>query len=237
MKKIAIIGLALGSLLSGCASHVLDSDAATETEVSIAQSQELETVKSQVKSLRWRVSKLKKRLDGPRQVVHTTDPNAEYGYLEVKQRITDLERAWRQAPRSNASNSTGGSEVDVRRRFADLNKKLDQLAVSQKSAQAQHKKLSDGLDQDRELVTDYLTSLEEKIAKLEKSQGTAGSADTTAADRVAKLEASLKTAVSKHQTLAGELEKDRSLVIDYLEDLNARIGKLEKSSSPNPSKP
>ncbi len=219
MKKIAILSLALCPLLAGCTGHLLGS----KVDHRSTQDHALSDVRSQLKKLRWRVSKLNKRVAA--------------------------QKRQRSAYAPSAQGARATSESNVEKRFARLNAKLNQLAVSHNLVAATQTEIRDGLADDRAASRKKLDALEDKLRTIEvalTAQSTAAQAGTTPSSgahdqaivaRLARLEAAIKAAGKKQKTLSDDLEKDRSLVIDYLEDLDSRLGKLEKSANAAPPAP
>lgn len=218
-----------------------------ETTRDSAQATQLAEVRSDVKKLSWRVGQLKKDMRRAPAVGYAADPKDEQKYADLQQRLGDLERALQEHSRKMATSAAATSAPEIVQPDAELTKRvgaladnINQLRLAQQATQKRHGELESGLKEDRELTAYYLKALEAKVGAIEAAQAKAGAAiaatkgNDALAQRVAKLDASLSSAAQKHDKLTADLEKDRTLVVDYLEDLMGRIEKLEESAKKAP---
>jgi predicted nucleic acid-binding Zn-ribbon protein len=246
MKKIALISFTLSPLLAGCAGHLPHVDDARVTAAPPTQHAQIADIQSQIKKLRWQIGNLKKETAPAANAQNVPDGRAQRELVEVRQRLADLERSMsNQTSASNATAApdggqsgtrTASDEADTRsRQISELNDKINQLAAIQKASQKQQKEMENNFEDDRTLITDYLKSLDMKLRQVELTQAKekASQANPELAQRLTKLDASVKAITTKHDKIAEDLEKDRTLVVDYLENLTVRIEELEaKSSAP-----
>lgn len=186
---------------------------------------------------------------------------------ELNTRLAELEAAQRSAAASAAGSDTKQTIADLSGKLAQLSRKLDAQAKRPPQASAattrglkeltsrlgnleaaQRSAASSTSTTDlKQTVADLagkIASLSRKIDQRESAAGSRDSAATRALSQsLAKIETAQKSSTSELKQLQTDLEKDRTLVIDYLEDLDNRIATLEKATPPakapaqSPTKP
>ncbi len=175
MTYLKLIACIITVILAGCASHAITPD--TDPSFVERNADEHAALRKKIKSLSWRVSKLKKKI----------------------------------------ANASGPAERTVVERIVapDLKQLRQRIAEVEKM-------LREGYRFGREVPDAAPSASPAKPATLD---------DTSAlAQRVTALESRLTETTSKQTKMAQELERDRTLVVDFLEDLDNRIAELEKKA-------
>ncbi len=238
MKNIAIISIVVAPPLAGCASGSLDQGPSAEASRAQAQSR----ARSQARALsgiQSQLHKLKRRVGTLNQKIASqptgSPPAVAYqaaALSDVTSRVADLEAALRANEPSKSGSNTAQDMANLTEQLSSLLQKVEQLA--QKNAGSS----PDNSQADQKQIGDRLAKLEARLKQLEPAQRQSVSASPSAlTQRLSKLEVTQKSSTEKFDKLNGELEKDRVLVIDFLEDLDKRIAELEDASPAQPPTP
>jgi hypothetical protein len=219
MKHFAIVGIAVCPLIAGCAGHAVD--AGVVPQMAQQHDHAISDLRGDLRSLRRQVRILKKQIASRNSRAHVTHV-------------------------STARASDSELQDKLEQRLALLGSKIEQLAIAQKQTTTNHNELADGRDDDRTLVIGQFKRLEAKLQQLDEAQKAQAEQKSAPAiprpqtdpQRIVKLEALQKKYSARIKKLEQGLEKDRSLVIDYLEDIDKRLSDIEaRAKPPAPSAP
>lgn len=255
MKQTAIISLALVPLITACSTASLGPP--VESQAKRPQSQSHAAIHAQLRKLRRRVQALNRRVAARGSGSGSPVPGYSTSDMEdVKARLAELEAV--RVPAQSGTAQPSADTGELKRDMAQLTERLEQLAqrVEQVAnatpaapppvtispalekrladSDTARKALADKLDKmeadrekDRTLVIDYLEGLDQKIEALEKA------AKPDLGKQLAGAEAARKALADRIGKMQADLDKDRTLVIDYLEGLDQKIEALEKAPKPD----
>lgn len=214
MRQIVLLSLAVVPLVAGCA-------ATHGPEVEAERAAAVQT-SSDIASLRARISKLNRRV---RTLGRRVSEQASYVPVAEPSRTETVVVA---EPHEHASDAQLAS---LKRRLAGL-----ETRVAAAPSQAAPVTTING-DQANDIA-----ALQDRLKALEAKQRSAGRGSDSKGDpalskRLARAEAKITAFAKKHGTMEKELDRDRSLVVDYLEDLDNRLESLEKSSGASNTPP
>ena len=170
------------------------------------------------------ITALKKRLDE----LAAAQDSAARGPA-TRQAITDLAaRVTRLASRIDAlSNKPPRVAAETTRSLEQLIDRLGKLEAAQRAAAT--RTATADLEKSVADLNARLARLSRRIEQRERTAGTNQATTRSLRESLARLEAAQKKDGGELRKMQSDLEKDRTLVIDYLDDLDKRLGDLEKS--------